>query len=182
MANKEALRALQQRLAERLQTVREQAPVRSWLAVEVAGHGFLLPLEQSGEIFPLGAIHPVPHSLDWFLGVANLRGQLHGIVDLAGFLGLSRTQPRPTPQEAPSARDAGRLVAFNARLQLNAALLVDRLLGLRNAGALKGVTEAPDPQQPHFITRQMLDAQGRRWYEIDLVALATDEAFARIDA
>ena len=61
MANKEALRELQQRLAERLQTVREQAPLRSWLAVEIAGHGFLLPLDQSGEIFPLATIHPVPH-------------------------------------------------------------------------------------------------------------------------
>jgi twitching motility protein PilI len=48
MANKEALRALQQRLASRLQAVRQQAPARSWLAVEIAGHGFLLPLHQSG--------------------------------------------------------------------------------------------------------------------------------------
>jgi len=79
MANKEALRQLQQRLADRLQRVREQAPARNWLAVEVAGHGFLLPLDQAGEIFPVAAIQPVPHSQPWFLGVANLRGQLHGV-------------------------------------------------------------------------------------------------------
>ena len=48
MANKEALRELQQRLADRLQMVRQQAPARSWLAVEVAGHGFLLALDQAG--------------------------------------------------------------------------------------------------------------------------------------
>ena len=85
MANKEALRELQQRLAERLQTVRQQAPSRGWLAVEIAGHGFLLPLDQSGEIFPLATIHPVPHSADWFLGVANLRGQLHGLTRFRDF-------------------------------------------------------------------------------------------------
>lgn len=96
MANKEALRELQQRLAERLQTVREHAPARNWLAVEVAGHGFLLPLEQAGEIFPLSATQSVPHSQPWFLGVANLRGQLNGVVDLAVFLGLAH--PSSTPK------------------------------------------------------------------------------------
>lgn len=181
MANKEALRELQQRLAERLQTVREQAPTRSWLAVEIAGHGFLLPLDQSGEIFPLAAIHPVPHSADWFLGVANLRGQLNGVVDLASFLGLSRRSPRPVA-EGGAARDAGRLVAFNARLQVNVALLIDRLLGLRNASNLQAVAQPDNASRPHFIGQQMTDAQGRTWHELDLTALASDEAFARIDA
>ncbi|HET8871471.1 MAG TPA: chemotaxis protein CheW, partial [Aquabacterium sp.] len=115
MANKEALRELQQRLAERLQKVREQAPTRNWLAVDVAGYGFLLPLDQIGEIFPLSVIQTTPHSQPWFLGVANLRGQLHGVVDLAGFLGLAGRQAR-RPLEAGS-KDAGRLVALNASLQ-----------------------------------------------------------------
>lgn len=181
MANKEALRELQQRLAERLQTVREQAPTRSWLAVEIAGHGFLLPLDQSGEIFPLAAIHPVPHSADWFLGVANLRGQLNGVVDLASFLGLGRRSPRPVA-DTGAARDAGRLVAFNARLQVNVALLIDRLLGLRNPSNLQFVPQPEDTSRPHFIGQQMTDAQGRIWHELDLTALASDEAFARIDA
>lgn len=181
MANKEALRALQQRLAERLQTVREQAPTRSWLAVEIAGHGFLLPLDQSGEIFPLSTIHPVPHSQPWFQGVANLRGQLHGVVDLAGFLGLPRRSAR-MPSDTPTSRDAGRLVAFNARLQVNVALLIDRLLGLRNPGSLQAVAQADEAGKPHFIGQQMSDAQGRIWHELDLSALVSDEAFARIDA
>jgi len=181
MANKEALRELQQRLAQRLQTVREQAPTRSWLAVEIAGHGFLLPLDQSGEIFPMSAIHPVPHSQGWFLGVANLRGQLHGVVDLAGFLGLPRRTQRPL-SEATAARDAGRLVAFNARLQTNAALFIDRLLGLRNPSSLQAVVQPDDAGKPHFVGQQMSDAQGRIWHELDLAALASDEAFARIDA
>jgi twitching motility protein PilI len=182
MANKEALRELQQRLAERLQTVREQAPARSWLAVEIAGHGFLLPLDQSGEIFPLAAIHPVPHARDWFLGVANLRGQLHGVVDLASFLGLGRRGARQAAEGVTAARDAGRLVAFNTRLQANVALIIDRLLGLRNPANLQAVPHAEDAARPHFIGQQMTDAQGRTWHELDLAALVADEAFARIDA
>jgi twitching motility protein PilI len=179
MANKEALRELQQRLADRLQAVRQQAPARNWLAVEIAGHGFLLPLDQAGEIFPLSPIQAVPHSQGWFLGVANLRGQLHGVIDLAAFLGLPQRQTRNLTEVA--ARDAGRLVAFNTGLQLNAALLIDRLMGLRNAGTLTPDTAAPDAAKPHFVGQQMNDAQGRTWYELDLAGLVADEAFLKID-
>src|SRR6478672_9138519 len=118
MANKEALRELQSRLAERMQAARTQERGTSWLAVECSSRGFLFPLKEAGEIFPLSPIVPVPHSHAWFLGVANLRGHLHGIVDLAGFLGVKGSEPL---------RDQSRLVAFNAVLDINCALLVDRL-------------------------------------------------------
>ena len=49
MANREALRELQTRLASRLQAARtEGTSVSSWLAVESAGSFYLLPLGQSG--------------------------------------------------------------------------------------------------------------------------------------
>ncbi len=86
MANREALRELQTRLAARLQAARvEGSSVSSWLAVESAGRRFLLPLGQSGEIFPWTGVQPVPYTQGWFLGVANLRGSLIGVVDLAGL-------------------------------------------------------------------------------------------------
>jgi twitching motility protein PilI len=177
MANKEALRELQQRLAERLRLVRERAPTRNWLAVESGGHGFLLPLEQAGEIFSMVALQPVPHSQPWFLGVGNLRGQLHGVVDLAGFIGLPRRAP--TVMDSGS-KDAGRLVAFNASLQLNVALMIDRLLGLRRPEDLVE-TQASGPR-PHFIGAEYTDAKSRPWVELNLTALASDEAFLKVAA
>lgn len=179
MANKEALKELQQRLAERLQMVRQQAPARSWLAVDIGGHGFLLPLDQVGEIFPLTPIQPVPHSQGWFAGVANLRGQLHGVIELTGFMGLPRSGARGA--EAGGREGGGRIVAFNAGLQVNAALLIDRLLGLRNPGNLSESPAPADANKPHFVGRQMTDPQGRTWYELDLAALVADEAFLKID-
>ena len=177
MANKEALRELQQRLAERLRLVREQAPARNWLAVESGGYGFLLPLEQAGEIFSLVGLQPVPHSQAWFLGVANLRGQLHGVIDLAAFIGLPA---RPASVMDFASKDAGRLVAFNASLQLNSALLIDRLAGLRRP---QDMSESASPgPRPHFITAELTDAQGRPWYELNLAALASDEAFLKVAA
>lgn len=179
MANKEALRELQQRLAERLRLVRESAPTRNWLAVEAAGHGFLLPLEQAGEIFSLVGLQAVPHSQAWFLGVANLRGQLHGVIDLAAFMGLPS---RPVSAFDLASKDAGRLVAFNASLQLNSALLIDRLLGLRRPQDMSEAPSASGGARPHFVTAELADAQGRPWYELNLAALASDEAFLKVAA
>ncbi len=110
MANNEALRELQTRLAQRMQVARSEPAVHAWLAVECAGQGLLLPLEQAGEIFTAGRVMPVPHTQAWFAGVANLRGGLHGVVDLAVFLGL---RARGTHEHGA---EGARLVALNPSL------------------------------------------------------------------
>ena len=75
----------------------------------------LLPLRQAGEIFAPVALTTVPYTEPWMLGVANLRGGLHAVVDLAQFLGL-REQP-PAPGE-------GRLVSIGSELNINCAIWV----------------------------------------------------------
>ena len=92
MANKDALRELQTRLASRLQAAKTQPRARGWLAVECAGVGLLLPLAQAGEIFPLRALLKLPHAKPWMTGVAQLRGDLYTVIDLAAFLGLRAPQ------------------------------------------------------------------------------------------
>lgn len=170
MANKEALRELQSRLAERLKAAQSQERGRSWLAVECAGHGFLFPLQEAGEIFPFAPAVPVPYTSRWFLGVANLRGKLHGVVDLAGFLGIRGNE---------TARDQSWFVAFNNDLNINAALLVDRLSGLRSQEQLK---REPDDGQakPAFVGAPYRDENNRLWRELNLGALANESAFLRI--
>ncbi|MCY7316016.1 MAG: chemotaxis protein CheW [Rubrivivax sp.] len=175
MANREALRQLQTRLAERLQAARTETRALSWLAVECAGHGLLMPLATAGEIFPAGALLAVPHTQPWFLGVANLRGGLHGVVDLAAFLGLRA----PLPRDA--AREQARLLALNPELGSHSAVLVDRLAGLRSAGQLTADSGDGKPR-PAFAPAHWRDAEGRRWQEIDLAALSRHEQFLAITA
>lgn len=173
MAKKEALRELQNRLAARMQAVRTEQPGQSWLAVDCAGQGVLFPLQQAGEIFDLAAVVPVPHTRSWMVGVSNLRGGLYAVVDLAGFLGL-RTQ---APEGA--AREQGRLVALNATLGMNCALLVDRLEGLRHAADM--VREDDDSsQRPTFAAHRWADARGKVWQEIGLAELAGQQQFLGI--
>jgi len=170
MANKEALRDLQGRLAERLLAARTQDLGKSWLAVECSSHGFLLPLKDAGEIFTAAPIVAVPHSHPWFLGVANLRGHLHGVVDLSAFLGVKAVDPM---------RDQSHLVVFNQALEINCALLVDRLAGLRTEQQLRA-EGAAQHGAPAFAGDCYRDEGGRVWQELRLAALATDEAFLRI--
>ena len=174
MAKKEALRDLQHRLAEKMQAARTQSRQQSWLAVECGGHGVLFPLQQAGEIFGLAPLLPVPHTQPWFVGVANLRGGLHGVVDLAAFLQVKR------PAAANEAvREQARLIALNPSVGLNCALLVDRLAGLRNADQLTAVPAA-DARRPGFAGGRWRDAEGRIWQEIFLSSLAEDEQFLGI--
>ncbi len=172
MADKEALRALQNRLAQRLQEARSTVRGRAWLAVECGGHGFLFPLQEAGEIFSMSPIAGVSHAQPWFLGVANLRGQLHGVVDLASFLGIAAR---------PEGRDQAMLVGFNASLDVNAALLVDRLAGLRGEDQLSVEAGArPVPSAPSFAGPRWCDADGRVWQEISLARLVRHPAFLKI--
>lgn len=170
MANREALRELQTRLAQRLQQARGEARSASWLAVECAHQGLLFPLAGAGEIFPIGALLPVPHTQSWFAGVANLRGGLHSVVDMAVFLGL---------QAQPTAREGAALVALNPGLGSHSAVLVRALAGLRNADQLTA-EPADDTARPVFAAARWRDAQGRLWQEIDLAALARHEQFLAI--
>ena len=170
MANKEALRELQSRLAERLSAARTQERGKSWLAIECSARGFLLPLREAGEIFAIAPLQPVPHTHRWFLGVSNLRGHLHGVVDLAAFLGV---------KTAEVSRDQARLVGFNPRFELNCALMVDRLSGLRSEEHLTPLADEPSPR-PSFVGQRYRDASGRLWQELNLAELASDEVFLRI--
>lgn len=175
MANREALRELQSRLAGRLQAARtEQGIAASWLAVEAAGSRYLFPLGQAGEIFPWSVAQPVPYTHDWFLGVANLRGGLYGVVDLASFVA-----ERPPAQRSETGRAESRLVALNTALEINCALVIDRLAGLRGVSAFTSSTERASEAPPYF-GNGYTDAQGALWQEIDLHALSQQPRFLSI--
>jgi twitching motility protein PilI len=104
MANREALRELQSRLASRLQAARTEGVQASWLAVEAAAQ-VPVPAAQSGEIFPYRPAQHVPYTQPWFLGVANLRGGLYGVVDLASYVTGQRAGPlRRRPRRVAAGR------------------------------------------------------------------------------
>lgn len=147
-----------------------------WLAVEAGGKKYLFSLAQSGEIFPSGSIQPVSYTQSWFVGVANLRGGLFGVVDLASF--VAGTTPLSKTEIAHS--DA-RLVSLNSAFEVNCVLLIDKLAGLRKQDAFIDFSER-HPESPDFFGNQYIDLNGASWQEINLQLLAQHVHFLTIAA
>jgi twitching motility protein PilI len=177
MANRQALRDLQTRLAARLQQARAEGVAPGWLAVELMGRQCLLPLAQSGEIFPITSVQKVPYTQGWFMGVANLRGGLYGIVDLASFMSGVPSQRIFDG----SSREQARLIALNSAMEVNCAVLIDRLGGLRGVADFVARDAAPEGS-PSFISAQYTDKTGQTWTELDLQQLASSPDFLGIAA
>lgn len=175
MANRAALRILQQRLTSRLQAAREQEQSVSWLAVVAAGVRYLFPLTQAEEIFPADRIQPVPYVQAWFAGVANLRGGIYGVVDLARFISDS---PAPA-RHATAVADGACLITLNQALEVNCALRIEQLAGLRGRASFKASHEAA-PGSPGFFGHLYVDQDGLRWQELNLQLLSRSARFLGI--
>lgn len=176
MATREALREFQARLAGRLQSA-HATNVAAWLAVEAGGGRYLFPLGQAGEIFPWTAPTPVPYTQPWYLGVANLRGGLWGVAQLSAFINPSQART----QAGEAAREHMRLVAFNEVLEVNCALVVDRLVGLRGLEAFTR-SQAPSDSAPPWMGATYTTADGEDWQELNLQVLASRPEFLSIGA
>lgn len=178
MAKRESKEDLQKRLEERLRNARSAGASPSWLAVEAGAGKFLFPLTHAGEIFSAGATHPVPYTQPWFRGVASLRGRVFGVVDFAAFaLG---TPAHATPKN-DGGRDATHLVALNAVFDVNCALMVDRLVGLRGAEVFSA-SATPPAAAPAYFGHLYTDKNGEQWQEINLQLLAQQPEFMAVAA
>ena len=167
MAKKGSLREFQAHLAERLAGASEQSAA-GLLGVQSGADLWLLKLSDSGEIVPLTPLTTVPLTQPWFAGIANIRGNLYSVVDFAAFQGHP-----PTPQSASS-----RLLLIGTRYDSNAALLVTRLLGLRN---IDDLTPAPaEPDAAPWAIEAYTDNEGRCWKMLDVRLLLADERFMEI--
>ncbi len=176
MANREALRELQTRLASRLQAARAEGMSVAWLAVQAGGRKYLFPLSQSGEIVPLTHVQPVPYALGWFRGVVNIRGGLFGVVDLSSFMAAETGEALAAPVAGEPS-----VVTLNAALDVNCALQVDVLSGLRGADAFSQ-SHGPSEGAPAFFGNVFVDSAGEVWQEINLRTLSQSPQFLSISA
>lgn len=179
MAKRQSLRDLQERLAQRLSVAKTEAVTAAWLAVEAHGKRYLLPLVQSGEIFPWASVQRVPYTKPWFVGVASLRGGLHGVIDLAAL--VESAAPTSSVAQGERITSESRLVSLHTALGVNAVIWIDRLLGLRSAAMFSGFGAKPDGA-PAYFNRSLVDAQGLLWQELDLQVLVGEPEFLAIAA
>jgi twitching motility protein PilI len=166
------LRSFQQELASRLASKTAAQVESSRLGVASRGSLWLIRLPDAAEVIAVPPIVSVPLTKAWFLGLANIRGNLHGVVDFAAFLGGERV----------NADSATRLIllARGGDGAESAGLVVERVLGLRNLSQFTAL--ASDENRPAWHVARWRDAEGRDWQEIDLAQLARDPAFLQVGA
>ncbi|GAB2850391.1 hypothetical protein GCM10027277_18220 [Pseudoduganella ginsengisoli] len=163
------LRRYQAQLLERMHAAQSGALASGrQLGVQLGTVRCLLDLTQVSEIVPLQAITPVPLTHDWYLGLANIRGNLTGVVDLARYCG----------EAAVAQTGECRIVTFAPGLGLHGALLASRVLGLRNVETMQA--EAADPAISRWCAQQYTDAEGQRWTRLDLALLVHEERFLQV--
>ena len=171
MGRRTGLREFQLAVAERLRTAAASgAAVASKLGFQVGGENWFVALHEVSEVIPVPSSVPVPLTHSWFRGVANVRGNLHSIIDFSAFQG---GDPTGSGMER-------RVILISDRLVAGAALLVSRMLGLRNPEQFNA---APRPAgAAQWVGGSFTDAGGTRWTELDLPALVREQRFLEVGA
>jgi twitching motility protein PilI len=161
----------QRELWARLQKARAADAQGSRLGVMSGSKRWLLPLPESDSVLPLPPIAAIPAVQPWYAGLVNVRGNLYGVVDFALFQG----------EEATARNMNTRLIVMSQqRLKVNAALMVAQILGLQHLGKFTARRRAADA--PAWLPAEYDDADGERWQELDLNALAANERFMKVAA
>ena len=153
------LRQYQVQLLERMQAARNNAGARiNQLGVMIGPERFLLDLTQVGEIVPVPSVTIVPLTQPWYLGLANIRGNLISVIDLARYQLQAET----------AVGSDSRVVTFASGLGFNCGLLVSRVYGLRHAGDMEATGD------------RLRDADANEWTPLDIAALVRDTRFLHV--
>ena len=164
------LQTYQQDILARLKKVADdgQTVAISRLGISIAGRNYLVSLADVSEVVPLLEITKIPLTKPWFLGVANVRGNLSAVSDFASFLGETLT---PLSSES-------RVLLAHSRFGINAGLLVERLIGLRDVNSMK-VKRIASLEKPWQLNIYQ-DDSGKEWQEIDIGLLINEKEFLQV--
>lgn len=169
---RQRLRDFQSQLLARMQAARGNAvSSTNQLGVMIGQTRYLINLRDAGEIVSMGQIFPVPLTRRWYLGLRNIRGNLVSVIDIQRFQGQSMVE---------IGADC-RIIAFSAKLTLNASLLVSKVLGLRNVSEMR-LLESTADQPVAWLQRSYVDDQNQHWFELSLAKLIKDSDFLHISA
>lgn len=160
MAKRFSLREFQQNVLNRIQTSSGEASHISTLGVQVGDQNWLVEMSDISQVLPLPALTTVPLTRPWFLGVANIRGNLYSICDLSAFNDLGDT-PRG---------QSNRVLLLAEKYSFNAGLLVSRVIGLRDSSAW----------DQYGLDGRLRDDQGRTWHKLDIPALLQRSDFLQV--
>lgn len=166
------LQAYQQDILARLRdlTTNTSTTSTSKLGVTINGFNWLVALDDISEVIPLPEITRVPQTQSWFMGMANVRGNLYALTDLANFLGY--------PAASISANS--RILLVHHKFEMNSGFLVERLVGLRSSEDMEKQDDIGE--QAVWYVNQYKDSNNETWHELDIGKLLDQHEFMQVAA
>lgn len=169
MAKGSSLREYQTSILARLEDAKKagaEAPA-GYLGVVIGSKNVLVNLQEISETLPVIEIQRVPIVKPWFIGVANVRGVLYAINDLAQMLENTFT----------SISSNARMLLINDTVTSNVAFVVDRMIGLRKLDEMK-LREETAEDSACLKTQTYQDEENRIWHMLDCDKLVRSKEFA----
>lgn len=145
------------------------APRWSGIGFSLLGLRFVAPLGQIAEMLEVPATTRLPGVQPWILGLANVRGKLLPMCDLAMFLG-GRLSPHKKSHRVLVV-DQGKFFC---------GLIVDQAFGMQHFTSevyMDEVEDAPESVKP-VTNGAYRDAAGNQWAVMHIPALLADPRFA----
>lgn len=166
------------RLSERSQAVYQELPAKAnaqthWTGIgfSLLGQGFVVSMDEVAELMRVPQATRVPGVKNFVLGIANVRGRLMIIVDLALFFGERSRLPRTQR----------RILAFEEG-ELYLGFVVDESLGMQHFPSdtySREASELPDIFKSY--TAGSYKTGGANWPIIRLSALASDPELEKVN-
>ena len=169
MSKQSQLREYQTNILARLENAKKagaEAPA-GYLGVVIGSKNVLVNLLEISETLPVVDIQRVPIVKSWFLGVANVRGVLYAINDLAHLLESTFT----------SISSNTRLLLMSDTVTSNVAFVVEKMIGLRNLNDMKP-HQIVDEDNVCLKVQTYQDDENRVWYMLDCDKLIRSKEFA----
>ena len=169
MSKQSQLRDYQTSILERLENAKKagaEAPA-GYLGVVIGSKNVLVNLQEISETLPIMDIHRIPIVKPWFLGVANVRGVLYAINDIAQML------ENPLTGISSSAR----LLLIREAVTSNVAFVVEKMIGLRKLEEMK-LREESVENDICLKSQTYQDDENRVWHMLDCDKLICSKEFA----
>ena len=169
MAKGAQLREYQTSILARLEDAKKPGAEAQagYLGVVIGSKNVLVNLQEISETLPILHIQRVPVVKPWFLGVANVRGVLYAINDLAHMLEHTFT----------TISSQTRLLLMNEVITSNVAFVVDKMIGLRKLDDMQ-LREEVAEDSLCLKAQTYQDGENRLWHMLDCDKLVRSKEFA----
>jgi twitching motility protein PilI len=153
--------------AQGLPARQEIKPYWTGIGFSLLGHRFVASMDEVVELLEVPQHTFIPGAQPWVRGVANVRGRLLPLFDLAAFFGGQLTGPRQ--------RRRVLVLEFD---KIYVGLIVDDLHGMQHLALEYGKRAPGDLMEPFapMVSGQFV-LQQERWLVFDLHALVNDFQF-----